>query len=191
MDGTLDGVADELYEASSRWWMFLISGIAWILFAFVILTWELTTVWAIAVFAGITFIAGGVVELATAGVVPSWRWVHVLIGVISIIAGIVAFVWPGQTFLVLAAILAWYLLFAGTIDVVVSFMARHVSELWWLGLIVGIAQVLIGFWAIGYADRSVVLLVVWVAATALARGLSGLFLAFSLHGAAKRIPAAT
>ena len=46
---------------------------------------------------------------------------------------------------------------------------------------------LIGFWAIGYAGRSISLLVVWVGATALARGISSLFVGFGLHGAGKEL----
>ena len=46
---------------------------------------------------------------------------------------------------------------------------------------------LIGFWAIGYAGRSITLLVVWVGATALGRGISSLFIAFGLHDAGRQL----
>jgi uncharacterized membrane protein HdeD (DUF308 family) len=185
-DNTRDE-ADEIGEVAEKWWLFLVSGIMWILFAFVVLSWDLTTVWAIAVFAGVGFISGGVVEIAAASMATSWKWLHVMFGVISIVAGIVALLWPGQTFLVLAAIIGWYVLFSGVLDMVAAFVAKETSELWWLNLVVGIVQVLIGFWAVGYAGRSATLLVVWVAATALARGMSSLFLAFGLHSAGKGI----
>ena len=51
-------------------------------------------------------------------------------------------------------------------------------------MIVGIVEVLVGFWAIGYSGRSIALLVVWVGAAALARGITDLFLAFQL----KKLP---
>jgi uncharacterized membrane protein HdeD (DUF308 family) len=180
-------VVDDIQPVTQKWWLFLVSGILWIMFAFVVLSWDLTTVWAVAVFAGIGFIAGGAMELVTAAMSDSWKWLHVLVGVISIVAGIAALVWPGQTFLILAAIIGWYVLFSGIIDIVGAFVAREMSDLWWLTLILGIAQVLIGFWAVGYAGRSIALLVIWVGATALARGLSSLFIAFGLHSAGKEI----
>ena len=176
-------ILDDAEGMASRWWLYLITGIAWIFFGFLILSFDMTTVWGVAVFAAVGLLMGGSAELAVASVVPSWRWVHVLLGVAAIVAGIVALVWPGSTFLVLAAIVAWYLVFNGVLDVVVAFMVREVDDLWWLTLIVGIAQVMVGFWAIGYAERSIVLLVVWVAAAALGRGLSSLFMAFGLHRA--------
>jgi Short repeat of unknown function (DUF308) len=175
----------DVEAATDKWWLFLASGVLWMLFAFVVLSWDLTTVWAIAVFAGVGFIVGGFVEIAAASMASSWKWLHVLFGLISIIAGVAALVWPGQTFLVLAAIIGWYVLFSGIVDIVAAFVAKESSELWWLNLIVGIVQVLIGFWAVGYVGRSATLLVVWVAATALARGMSSLFLAFGLHSAGK------
>lgn len=187
MDELTGEQREEAHELTKRWWIFLISGIAWIFFAFLVLSWDLTTVWAVAVFFGVGFIGGGVVELAMASVVSSWKWLHVLVGVVSIAAGVMALIWPGQTFLVLAAIIGWYVLISGIIDVVTAFMARSLNDLWWLTLTVGILQVLIGFWAVGYAGRSIALLVVWVGATALARGISSLFIAFGLHSAGKEL----
>jgi uncharacterized membrane protein HdeD (DUF308 family) len=179
--------AAELANVAKRWWLFLLSGILWILFAFVVLTFDLTTVWAVAVFFGIGLIAGGVTELVVASQAPSWKWLHVLVGVISIVAGLVALAWPGQTFLVLAAVIGWYLLFAGLFDVVAAFATKDENEIWWLQLILGITQILIGFWAVGYAGRSIAVLVIWVGAAALSRGISSLFLAFGLRKAGKEL----
>jgi uncharacterized membrane protein HdeD (DUF308 family) len=174
-------------EASRLWWLFLINGIIWILFAFVVLSFTYTTVWAVALFFGFGLIVGGVMELMVGMQADAWRWLHVTFGVIAIIAGILALVWPGQTFLVLAAIIGWYLMLAGVIDLVTAISTRDVNDLWWLGLILGIVEILIGFWAVGYAGRSIALLVVWVGATALARGISNLFGAFGLHRIGKAV----
>lgn len=182
-----DVIREEAEVLTGRWWLYLISAIAWFILAFLILSWDLATVWGIAVFAAIVLITGGLAELAMTTIVPSWRWVHALFGIVSIFAGLVALAWPGQTFLVLAAILAWYLLITGFFDVILSFQTRHVDELWWLHLVIGVAQILIGFWALGYEGRAAVLLVIWVAAIAIARGLSSLFIAFGLHTAGRRL----
>ena len=110
-----------------------------------------------------------------------------MFGVIAIIAGIVALIWPGQTFLVLAAIIGWYILFAGIMDIVTSIAVKEENDLWWLQLVLGIAEVLIGFWAVGYTGRSVALLVIWVGASALARGISSIVLGFGLHSTGKEL----
>jgi uncharacterized membrane protein HdeD (DUF308 family) len=174
-------------EVTRHWWLFILTGVLWLIYAFVVLSASVNTVWAVAVLFGIGFIVGGVVELSLASFAQSWKWLHVLFGAISIVAGVVALVWPGQTFLVLAAITGWFLLFDGMVNVVVSVVSRSVNELWWLGLILGIAEILIGFWAVGYIGRSIALLVVFVAAGALARGISSLVTGFTLHGADKEL----
>ena len=65
--------------------------------------------------------------------------------VISVIAGIVALVWPGQTFLVLAAIVGWYLMFRGLFDLITAIMTKDENDMWWFGLVAGILQIVIGF----------------------------------------------
>jgi uncharacterized membrane protein HdeD (DUF308 family) len=177
-------------ESVTRGWgWFLAAGIAWIVFAFILLSFNYRTVWAIAVFFGIAFIVGGVMEFAVAAVAPGWKWLYILIGVVSIGAGLIALIWPGQTFLVLAAIAGWLLLFYGIIDIVFAFSTRHLEGLWWMQLISGIIMVLLGFWAISPDDATVstyrgsVLLVVWIGVAALFRGISDIIVGFRLRSA--------
>lgn len=174
---------------TGRWWMHLLVGVLWMFFAFVVLSFDFRTVWAVSAFFGVGFLIGGLTELAVAAATPGWRWLHVLFGVAAIVAGVVALVWPGGTFLVLAGIIAWYILISGIVDLIAAFAMRDETELWWLGLVLGLAQILIGFWAAGYAGRSVALLVVWVGAAALGRGISELFIGFALHRADRQLRA--
>jgi uncharacterized membrane protein HdeD (DUF308 family) len=186
---------DDAKMVTGRWGWFLAAGIAWILFAFIVLTFNYTTVWAIAVFFGIGFILGGIMEFGIAAVASGWKWLHILLGIVSIIAGFIALVWPGETFLVLAAIVGWLLLFYGIIDIVFALSTRHLDSLWWMQLLAGVIMVLLGFWAIGPDDATVstyrgsVLLVVWVGFAALFRGISDLIIGFRLHSANKTLDA--
>jgi uncharacterized membrane protein HdeD (DUF308 family) len=164
------------------WWLFLVTGILWLIIAKIVLDADWGTVAAIAIMAGFMFIAAGVNEFVIAGAVDSWRWLHIVLGVLFILAGVFAFVRPSTTFLTLAAIIGWYLIFKGFLDIVVSLSVRAVSDLWWLGLVVGIAELLIGFWAAGSPRQSLALLIIWVGASALARGIMEIILAFRLRG---------
>jgi len=177
--------ADDL----APWWLFLVTGVLWLIFSFVILSFNWASVWSIAILAAVVFFAGGVTEIMVGRRAPGWRWLYYLMGVIGFIAALVALFWPGETFIVLAAILGWYLLFRGTFDIVNSLASRRV-EGWWLELLVGIAEILVGFWAIGYPGRSAVLLIFWVGVTALARGIMSIFLAFRVRGAMERLKVA-
>ena len=47
---TMDVMLDErdvLEAAAHRWWLFLVSGIAWLIFALLVFQWDFTTVYAI------------------------------------------------------------------------------------------------------------------------------------------------
>ena len=188
---------EDVKSVAGNWGWFLAAGIAWIIFSFVLLSFNYATVWGIAVFFGIGFIMGGLMEFAVAAVAPGWKWLYILIGIVSIIAGVVALVWPGQTFLVLSAIAGWLLLFYGIIDIVFAFSTREVERLWWLQLITGIIMVGIGFWAISPDDdtvstyRGAVLLVVWIGVAALFRGMSDIIVGFRLRSVYKQLEAPT
>jgi uncharacterized membrane protein HdeD (DUF308 family) len=178
---------EDMQTVTRGWGWFLAAGIAWIVFAFLLLSFNYRTVWAIAVFFGIGFIVGGIMEIAVGTVAPSWKWLYVLIGLVSIGAGVIALVWPGETFLVLSAIVGWLLLFYGIIDIVFAFSTRHLEGLWWMQLISGTIMVLLGFWAISPDDatvatyRGAVLLVVWIGVAALFRGISDIIVGFRLR----------
>jgi uncharacterized membrane protein HdeD (DUF308 family) len=180
---------EDLKTVTGSWGWFLAAGVAWIVFSFFVLSFNYRTVWAIALFFGIGFIMGGIMELAVAAVAPGWKWLYVIIGIVSIFAGIIALAWPGQTFLVLSALAGWLLFFYGIIDVVFAFSTRRVESLWWTQLITGIIMILLGFWAISpdaqtvSTYRGAVLLVVWIGVAALFRGISDIIVGFRLHSA--------
>ena len=54
-------------------------------------------------------------------------------------------------------------------------------HLWWLLLITGIVEILIGFWAAGDFGNAAILLVVWVGVLALTRGISAIIFAFEVR----------
>jgi uncharacterized membrane protein HdeD (DUF308 family) len=188
-------VREDMQAVTRGWGWFLAAGIAWIVFAFFLLSFNYRTVWAIAVFFGIGFIVGGIMELAVAAVAPGWKWLYVLIGIVSIIAGVIALMWPGETFLVLSAIVGWLLLFYGIIDIIFAFSTRHMEGLWWMQLISGTIMVLLGFWAIAPDNatvatyRGAVLLVVWIGVAALFRGISDIILGFRLRSVQRELEA--
>jgi uncharacterized membrane protein HdeD (DUF308 family) len=178
-------------EVTRAWWVLLVTGALWLVFGWVVLSVrnEITTVWAVAVYAGILFVLFGAGEWATAFVAPGWRWLHALLGFVAFAAGICAFVWPEHTFFTLAAVIGWFLLFEGTLQIGGALASRHESDLWWMLLVIGVIDVLIAFWAIGYPGRSVALLIIWVGASALAKGLTQIVSAFALRSAERAVAA--
>jgi uncharacterized membrane protein HdeD (DUF308 family) len=120
-----------------------------------------------------------------------WKLLSGLLALVFIVAGIVAFIHPGNTFVALAAVFSFFLVFAGTFDIIASISARHEIEVWWLQLVGGIIELALGFWAAGYYGRSAVLLVAWVAAFAFIRGVRDIVFAFRVHALQHAAPAHT
>jgi uncharacterized membrane protein HdeD (DUF308 family) len=164
------------------WWLFLLTGVAWDLVGLIVLRFDYLSVDAVAILFGIVAIAAGVVEVAVAAIMNGWRkWLSYILAVVFFAAGIVSFIHPGDTFVALAAVISFFLVIAGTFDIISSISARHEIEVWWLQLIGGIIEVALGFWAAGYWGRSEILLVAWVAAFAIIRGSRDIVLGFRVR----------
>jgi uncharacterized membrane protein HdeD (DUF308 family) len=181
---------DAVRSLTRSWWLFLILGVLWILFGMFVLSYNVGSLLALAVFAGVTFVMTGITQVLAAGRVDSWRWLWVVGGVLSIIAGILAFIWPGITLLVFSVILAWFLVFKGVMDVVGA-LASIGRPWWWLTLILGIVELLLGIWAAGYPGRSLFVFVNLVGIYAVAYGFTELFAAFELRGLDRRLERAS
>jgi uncharacterized membrane protein HdeD (DUF308 family) len=164
------------------WWLLLITGLAWMVVAIILLRFDYTSVYSISLLFGFVAIAAGLFEIGATFMAPGWwKLLHAILALVFIAAGIVAFVSPVDTFASLAAIFSFFLIFAGGFDIVMSIAFRKDIEVWWLQLIGGIILVALGFWAAGYYGRSAVLLVAWVAAFAIIRGVRDIVAAFRVR----------
>ena len=176
------------YEADATttrfWWVFLVTGILWILFALTVFQGDYTTVNAISILFGIVVVAAGLNEFVTAGFTSGgWKAVHVVLGVLFVVIGIVAFTKPDGTFTALAQVFSYYLAFMGIFDIVVAFMNRGDAG-WWFRLVAGVLMLALAVWAAGDFDQKVILLVVWVGVSSMTRGVMQIVLAFTLKGGA-------
>jgi uncharacterized membrane protein HdeD (DUF308 family) len=182
---------DLIEEATDHWWVFLVSGIAWLVFALLLFQWDYTTVYAVSILFGVVVIFAGVNEFAQIAVsTRGWKWVHGIVGVLFVAGGIWALVHPHNAFATLAALIGFFLLIKGIFDVMVAFMTRDLFDLWWLQLVLGLFEIALAFWVSGSFRQSVILLVVYVGIMALMRGITELFLAFKLKGLRRRLAAA-
>ena len=164
------------------WWLFLLLGIGWTIVALIVLRFDYTSVKAISILFGIVAISAGVLEIVTTVLAAGWwKLLYAVLAVVFIATGVISFIHPGDTFLALAAVISFFLVFAGTFDIITAISARNEVEVWWLQLISGIVELALGFWAAGYYGRSAVLLVAWVAAFAIIRAVTNIVMAFRVH----------
>ncbi len=125
------------------------------------------------------------------GVGSAW-WVFLVMGIVWIFVSLMVLQFDQTSVNTITAIvgivllLAWCFLIGGTFQVIASLMNRDV-DLWWLGLLAGIAMIALAFWAVGYPGRSAYLLVLWVGLGALFRGISEVVMAFQVKKLAREV----
>ena len=188
---TLDNMFEErevVREAARWWWLFLLAGIAWLVFSLVIFRFDITSAASIAILFGVVAIIAGVDEFMAIGVsTTGWKIVHGILGVIFILVGIFAFIEPGTTFEALAAVIGFFFLFKGIFDIAVAIATKGEFDLWWIQLIVGLIEIGLAFWVSGSFREKVVLLLVYVGIVALSKGITNIMLAFKLRSLGKSV----
>jgi uncharacterized membrane protein HdeD (DUF308 family) len=180
-----DAVRSGVRDLSSVWGWFLALGVAWTLFGTYVLSYRVGSLAAVAALAGVAFLFGGVTQLAVATRAQSWRWLFIIAGILGIAAGILTFVWPAITLYVLAILVAWYLIIFGVIHLVDALAGPKLSY-WWTQLLLGIAELALGVWAVRSWQRSLFTLVTLVGVWAVVYGVAEIFAAFSVRQTGKR-----
>lgn len=173
-------MADVTAAVRGVWWLVLLRGILAILFGLFALFTPGTALLALVFVFGAYAILDGVTALVVGirhrGEDRHWGW-HVVQGVVSVLAGIIAFVWPGVTVLAILFVIAFWSIVGGIAEIAESFMMRkRGGEGWGWMLAAGIVSVLFGIvllvspgaalitllWLVGvYAIVFGVIIVVW------------------------------
>ena len=175
-------------EAADRWWLFLLTGIAWFVFALLVFQWDYTTVYAVSFLFGVVAIIAGLNEFLQITVsTTGWKIVRGILGVLFVIAGIWALVHPHNAFATIAGLIGFFFLFKGIFDLFVAFATKSQFDLWWIQLVVGIVEILLAFWVAGSFREKAILLVVYVGVIGLSRGITELILAFKLRALRRQL----
>jgi uncharacterized membrane protein HdeD (DUF308 family) len=172
----------ELEQARGPWWLFLITGVLWLIAALVILRFDVTSITAVGVLLGVVLGFAAATEVVAAMSAPGWRWAHWLLAVLFAVGSIWAFVHPIGAFWELASILGFLLVLKGSLDITASVVTKPVNDLWGLGLAAGILEILLGFWASQqFFPARATLIIIWVGFSAILRGINEIATAFSLR----------
>jgi uncharacterized membrane protein HdeD (DUF308 family) len=184
-DALGDSVRTGIRQVSAVWWWFLILGILWTALGMFVLSYRVGSLAVVATLAGVTFLFGGIAQLVVASRAPGWRWLFIVLGILGVLAGILTFVWPGQTLYVLSILVAWYLIVFGIVHIVTA-LAGPKLPWWWTGLLLGIAELVLGVWAVHSWQRSLVTLVTLVGVWAIFHGVNEIFAAFAIRQAGRQ-----
>ena len=109
-----------LAQLAGPWWMFLVTGVAWLIISAAVLRFSIASVATIGVLIGAVFLIASASEILLASTRASWAWLHILMGVLFVGAAIWAFVSPFGAFWALAAVVGLLLILRGGLDLVTS-----------------------------------------------------------------------
>ena len=178
-------------EGARYWWVFLLTGIAWLLIAWLVLRMDITSIAAVGVLLGVVFLFASVNEVGLGSLMSGgWKILHYVMALIFFIGGLWSLVRPVDTFFALASVLGLILIFYGAFEIARAFSSRDVNPYWWIGLVTGILLLLLAFWVSG-SDRvyalaqRTYLILFWVGFFALFKGITQIVNAFGIRHAGK------
>jgi uncharacterized membrane protein HdeD (DUF308 family) len=186
------GLRAQVEDAAKWWWVFIVTGVIWLMISLVVLRFTETSISTIGILIGVFFTIAAITEFMIVGVTSGgWKVVHILLGLFFVLGAIWGYSNPKNAFWALASVLGFLLVLWGAIEITQSIVMRDVNPLWWLGLTVGILLILLGFWTgqqlLGVQAQ---LLIFYVGIAALFRGFSQIVFAFQLRHAGKELAAA-
>jgi uncharacterized membrane protein HdeD (DUF308 family) len=124
--------------ARQNWWMIAIRGAIAVIFGILALIWPGLTVLTLVIFFGAFAIVDGVFAIGTAIRHAERRmewWPELVEGIIGIIFGLIAFIWPGLTALGLLYIIGAWAVITGIAEIAAAVRLRSViTNEWFLGI---------------------------------------------------------
>src|SRR5262245_7645658 len=167
-----------------NWWALALRGILALLFGILAFTWPGLALGALVLLFGTFAIYDGIFSIVAAfhakGREERW-WSELIVGLIGIAAGVVAFSRPGITTLFLLYLIAFWAIARGLFEIVAAFRLRkEIKDEWLLGL-AGLASVVLGVLMLMYPGAGVLAFVWWIGAFAIFMGVLLLALSFRLR----------
>jgi uncharacterized membrane protein HdeD (DUF308 family) len=115
-----------------------------------------------------------------------WGWL-LGYGVLTVLAGLAALVWPGETLLVVAVLFGIQLIFSGVFRLVMALSMDDVAGgTRVLYALLGILSIIIGLWAIRHVLLTLLALVVFLGIYWIVSGTIDIFTALSHRGLSQR-----
>ncbi|HWM08702.1 MAG TPA: DUF308 domain-containing protein [Solirubrobacteraceae bacterium] len=171
----------EVPALGRNWWLFLIVGLVSVVAGVLAIVYPDITLLALGIFAGIGLLFSGAMDIADAiSGTPESRVLAAIVGVLSVVAGLICLRRPGESLLAIIVVLGIYLVVAGIIRFIRSFSQLE-DRAATMGL--GIIDAILGILILSLPGLSLVTLAILFAISLLVRGAFMVVVAFKLRGA--------
>jgi uncharacterized membrane protein HdeD (DUF308 family) len=165
-----------------NWWLVALRGALALIFGILTLAWPGVTLLALIFLWGVYALVDGVSSIALGAAVRGHRWANVLIGVVGILAGLVAIMLPGETAVVLLVIIAIWAIIAGVVQIGAGLALRRAMAHAWFLVLTGGLTLALGIVLLLNPGAGALALVTTIAIFAIIWGISLILLGFRLRG---------
>jgi uncharacterized membrane protein HdeD (DUF308 family) len=158
---------------SRRWQLVVLRGVVAVVFGIIAIVWPAITVLSLALLFGAYTLLDGITSL-TMGFgrgTGSDRVYMITLGILGIIAGLIALIWPQITVIVLLVIIAVWAIIAGATQIAAAIRLRKVIRNEWFLALSGVVAVVLGLLLIVQPGAGAIALVIAIATFALVWGI--------------------
>ena len=176
----LGELGDRAAQVKERWRIPLLAGLISAALGLAVLAagWSAGS---LGVVTGLLFIVRGAALALNPAYAAGGSGEHVLAGVTGAMAGLVLFAWPGPTGQVLVLFAGVWLVVSGGFQVVASAARRRQLPCWRLILALGVAELLLGLWAMRTPSATLVSTGAVIGIWAVTTGILSCVLAFEIR----------
>lgn len=176
-----------LESLARNWWLIALRGLVALILGIVMLVYPITSILVLVIFFGAYALVDGIFAvvaslMSAAKHKPRW-WLFVE-GLLGIAAGIMVFVWPAITALILLFIIAFWALVTGIFEIVFAAVQWKTLPNNWLWLLSGILSVLLGFIMFANPGTGALAVVFFIAIYLIIFGVALMALGFTVKGKA-------
>jgi uncharacterized membrane protein HdeD (DUF308 family) len=178
----LSALPPGLNTLSAHWGWLAIRGVAAILFGILAFTWPGFTITTLALVWGAYAIVDGAFALVY-GVRGGGtrRWAYAFVGLIGVIAGLIAFFWPNETAIILVMIIGAWALAVGIFEIIYAIQYRRANAHPWVIGLSGLLSAAVGLFIIAYPGAGALSLIWLIGTYAIFYGFLMLFAAIQLR----------
>ena len=155
------------------WWTIVLRGVLALAFGVVAFLWPGVTLATLIVLFGGYAVADGLVSVILGikdyGNHERW-WATLIGGFVSMTAGIITLMMPGQTAIALLILIAIWAMLHGVLDVIAAIRLRHVIEGEWRLALAGVLSIGFGLLLIAFPGTGALAAVWWVGTYAILMG---------------------
>jgi uncharacterized membrane protein HdeD (DUF308 family) len=174
-----------MLEITRNWWTLALRGVVALAFGVLAFIWPGLTVTILVALFGAYALVDGIVA-AVVGL-RGRQWALLAEGLLGIVAGVLTFLWPAITALVLLFLIAAWAIITGAAEILAAVWLRRLIVNEWLLILGGAASVLLGILLVAFPSTGILALVWLLAAYAIVYGALLLALGLRLRGLGRRL----